>query len=250
MGKIKTNQSFWDETKADFHPCNLDPHIFKRYCDPSTQEFLNLIGNVEGKHILEIGCGNGEISVYLAKMGARVTAIDISLQAIENSEIMVKYNSLEPLITLKRLDAFELDKLERSFDIVVGKYILHHIEPFARFIRILGRLIADGSRGIFLENNSNNFLLMIFRKFLVGRFGIPKYGTDSEYPFEKREMDLLRERFEKVTPYYAEFVAFKLINTYIFRNSRKPVFVKLDEWIYKRWPGCHKYSYKQIIEIT
>ena len=46
---------------------------------------LRLLGDVSGKEALEIGCGRGENSIALAKMGARPTGIDISPEMLSRS---------------------------------------------------------------------------------------------------------------------------------------------------------------------
>ena len=44
---------------------------------------LRLLGDIRGKRVLDVGCGLGAGSWLLSKEGARVTGVDISLEAIE-----------------------------------------------------------------------------------------------------------------------------------------------------------------------
>ncbi len=58
---------------------------------PHHREILNpcveeLMGNVEGLYVLDAGCGEGYLSRYYARKGARVTGIDISSRLIEFSK--------------------------------------------------------------------------------------------------------------------------------------------------------------------
>ncbi|MBU1991998.1 methyltransferase domain-containing protein [Patescibacteria group bacterium] len=48
-----------------------------------TKKFLK---DVTGKKVLEIGCGNGELSVWMAKNGADVFGVDISDESIKIAE--------------------------------------------------------------------------------------------------------------------------------------------------------------------
>ena len=208
-------QKFWEEKYKE--QLKLSPKLF-----PASSEdkmLVNLLGNVAGKEILEIGCGNGYISLYLAKNGAKITAIDFSKHSVENTLNLAKNHELE--IEAYQLNALDLRNLNKEFDLVVGKFILHHIEPFEEFSLSLSTSLKKGGRGIFIENNSRNPVLIIARNYLVGKFGIPKYGDDEEYPFETREIELLKNDVGNVTLYYPNFVFFKKINTYIFKNNQK-----------------------------
>lgn len=54
-------------------------------------EFLEFM-NFSGKKVIEIGSGSGLISIVAAKEGARVTAIDISKIAVENTRLNIGLN--------------------------------------------------------------------------------------------------------------------------------------------------------------
>jgi SAM-dependent methyltransferase len=245
-------EEFWDKVQQKFEPFELNPMTLKEKASPGDRTFFNFVGEVKGKNVLDIGCGNGLLSVYFAKMGNQVTAIDTSPSAIRNTISLAKANGLETLVTAHRLDIFELESLHRSFDLVVGKFILHHIEPFDQFVGKLFNIITKGGKGIFYENNSRNPILLFFRTFLVGRFGISKHGDHSEHPFEPKEIEMLGEKFDRVNVYYPGFKFFVLMTPYLFKPKHKrliSIFGKMDQWIYDHFRFLHRYSYHQIIEI-
>lgn len=76
-------------------------------------DFLDLIGNIEKKRILDLGCSNGLMCRLLASMGARVTGIDKSKSAISLAK---KLERLHPQgIAYYSADASDLNVLQDSF---------------------------------------------------------------------------------------------------------------------------------------
>jgi hypothetical protein len=147
------------------------------------------------------------------------------------------------------MDALEVDKLGERFDLVIGRFILHHIEPFNEFTKRVRFCMKNGAIGIFYENSSRNRILIFFRDHLVGRFGVPKYGDAVEIPFEDREIDMLRDNFAEVRVTIPRFVFFSMLGSYIFRKSKhlKKFFMFLDKFFYERVKIFNKYSYHQVV---
>lgn len=65
----------------------------------------NVIGNVKNKNILDVGCGGVRNSIPLAKLGAKVTGVDISSKMLDfaknNSKIDIVFAD-QFFITLKK----------------------------------------------------------------------------------------------------------------------------------------------------
>lgn len=250
---MKSNESseHWDKCWEWFEIFDLDPQRFPEQLNTSDRSLFDRIGDVRDKDVLEIGCGNGLFSVFMAKRGARVTAVDTSATAVQNTLKLATANGVESRVRAHAMNALDLKTLGSDFDVVFGKFILHHIEPFDEFSKTLSHLVRENGRAVFLENNSRNPVLMFMRRNVVGRFGVPKYGDDEEYPFEPREVDLLRRQFSGVRIHYPEFLFFGLASVYLFKN--RGILSRLchgaDAWSFRHLPTFNRYSYSQIVEL-
>jgi len=95
----------------------IPPEVFHPGFFTSTQFLLQYIKKLplRGKRFLELGAGNGLISIYAAKHGAKVTASDINPVAVEYLHV----NSLENRTSIDNIfsDLFE-NIPAQQFDII------------------------------------------------------------------------------------------------------------------------------------
>jgi len=89
----------------------------------ATNEFVlqNLVGNT----VLEIGSGNGDMSLEIAKMGKKVTATDISNNNIEI--IQKKANALNVSIITKQVNVEKIPFQDNMFDTTICLHTLEHV---------------------------------------------------------------------------------------------------------------------------
>lgn len=252
---VSTKQ-FWEERHRKIElTTQFDPTSYLEERDSIEKAFLQRIGDVNGLRVLDVGCGTGELSVYLAHLGAQVTAIDISYPAIEKTRALARETEVSSRVEGMVMDALEAHELGDSFDLAVGKFVLHHIEPFEMFAEVLYEVLKEDGRGVFLENNAQNRPLMLAREYLTGRFGVPKYGDNEEYPLEPEEVSTLRQTFRTVEQHFDDFICFRLLNTYLLRQKSTYASLidfirRLDRMVLRYLPSqVHQYSYHQIIEV-
>ncbi|MBX9877723.1 MAG: methyltransferase domain-containing protein [Candidatus Obscuribacterales bacterium] len=75
--------------------------------------------------VLDLGCGSGWLSIYLARLGFSVTGIDIAHQAIHLARSWAKDEHLK--ITFETGDITDMSYVEDTFDAVVANSIFEHL---------------------------------------------------------------------------------------------------------------------------
>src|SRR5215468_3368621 len=146
-----------DFANRDYAPyadiLEVNPQMFRRYaapCEPWDwrQQSALLLGDVRGKDLLDFGCGMGEESIYFAKLGARVTGIDISEVGVASLRKRAAHHRLD--VTALEMRADPTSFKDASFDRIHGLGILHHIGIEAGLAEVK-RLLRPGGVGVFLE---------------------------------------------------------------------------------------------------
>ena len=76
-----------------------------------------------GTDALDVGCGSGRWSRWLAERGARVVGIDPA------AAMLTVARSLSPTVTFEQMSATNLSFPENSFDIVMAVTVIQHLRP-------------------------------------------------------------------------------------------------------------------------
>jgi len=94
-----------------------------------------------GMKVLDAGCGEGVLSILMAKKGAIVTGVDFSLPNIESAIEKAKKLDIEKgLLTFQVGDAENLPFDTNSFDCVVSNHVLEHLPDFDKGLQEIYRV--------------------------------------------------------------------------------------------------------------
>ncbi len=211
-------KSFWDE--IDYR--RWEDAVSRSETEASswsTRAFLHpLLPRLRGKSVLDLGCGPGSLTPYLASAAKSVLGMDFSAAAL--SVARKRCAGLENVAFVEG-DILELD-LGRRFDVVTGRMFLHEIlhEDTPRLVTRLDSLLTQGGFIYFQENSYFNPAARFFREHLVGRFGIPKYGSDNELPFDRTRFEMYRRAFVHCERYVDGVDLFQKVNQYLVPAGR------------------------------
>ena len=110
--------------------------------EPHVREAL---GDVRGRDVLDLGCGTGRHTAWLAEAGARVTAVDFSAGMLERARERVPASDV-------RFIAHDLhDPLpfgNASFDAMVSGLVLEHLRDLRRFFLEAHRVLRPAGRAV------------------------------------------------------------------------------------------------------
>lgn len=130
-------------TSADFDRAYRSPFTF--WGDVRIpKEVTALVERAAPGSSLELGCGVGRISRYLARRGVRATGVDFSPIAIAKAEARVANDDARPDFIVG--DVTRLDALRGPFDVSFDIGCFHCLDPEAqrRYVSEVSRLVRRG----------------------------------------------------------------------------------------------------------
>jgi len=109
------------------------------------------LGAFRDKSVLDIGCGEGVYSAWIADRGGAAEVIGIEL-----TEHRIRWDYQEQLGNLKYVvcDVLAQDFLGRQFDIVFMNLVMHHLRfELERLLAVVYRALLPGGRLLAIEPN-------------------------------------------------------------------------------------------------
>lgn len=200
-----------------------------------------LLGEVRGLRVLDHGCGHGMASVLLARRGARVTGLDLSLGYLAEARARAAANGVA--VAFVQGDGERLPFADASFERVWGSAVLHHLDVDLAG-RELYRVLAPHGHAVFCEPWGENPLLNWVRR------SVPYPGKDrtvDEAPLRLRHVRQLQRIFHTV-----EVSGFQLLG--MVRRALGPgMFVRALGWCdghLLRWaPGLQRYCRYAVLTL-
>jgi ubiquinone/menaquinone biosynthesis C-methylase UbiE len=125
-----------------------------------------LLPDLHGRRILEVGCGTGNISLELARRGARVMGLDVSGAMLAAAQQKAQHHSF-PLAWI-RSEAAALPFPQNSFDGVIAILALDFMADRSGVVQEMVRVLAPG--GFLLLALLNRYSLWTLKRLLKAWF--------------------------------------------------------------------------------
>ena len=181
---------FHDAWASEQDPDALDVRAaFEATTAPENRFILSLVGDPAGKHVLDVGSGLGEASVYFALRGAHVSACDVSPGMLDATAKLARRHGFS--VQCFASPAEELAVPEASFDVVYLGNILHHVQPRdrARVFERIAAALMPGGRFYSWDPIVYNPAIELYRRMAT------RVRTADESPLTFTDLDVARARF-------------------------------------------------------
>lgn len=136
----------WWDPESEFKPLHD--------INPLRLDWIDQQAHIQGKRIVDVGCGGGILAESMAARGAQVTGIDLSDKALK----VAKLHQLESGVQLDyRLIAAEDLAAEQpgSFDVVTCMEMLEHVPDPASVVAACAAMVKPGG-WVFLSTLNRN----------------------------------------------------------------------------------------------
>ena len=253
-GQVNEEANFWDSYFrgqyigrnrferwiASLHPAVPNP----REC---TDRLLMALGQIDDKHICDIGCGTGLLTWELANRGARVSAIDISMEAVKMARERNK--EFSGRVDVQQMDVSKLLYNDGSFDLVTGIWILHHLDT-VKAAKEVSRVLKPGGKAVFIKPLAHNPISNIWRRLT------PSFRTPDERPLSYSQISEMGRHFSSVN--YQEYALLTLLSSFVylmtynhkFKKRSAELLARLETPFLKVCKPLRRYSGQVLIEFT
>lgn len=145
----------WWDPDSEFRPLHQ--------INPLRLGWIDGMAGLAGKQVLDIGCGGGILSDSMARKGADVTGIDLSVKALRVAQL----HALEAGTANVRYQEISAEAMAQerpgAFDVVTCMEMLEHVPDPASVVRACSNLVKPGGWVFFstLNRSAKAFLFAV-----------------------------------------------------------------------------------------
>jgi SAM-dependent methyltransferase len=153
---VAVNRANWTRANAEYtnaraHDAWAQAEIEWGVCRVAESE-LNVLPEVAGKDVIELGCGTAYFGAWLARRGARVVGVDVTPAQLETARRMEAEFGLG--LEFVEANAEDTHLPAESFDLVLSEYGASIWCDPAKWIPEAARLLRPGGLLVFLRNST------------------------------------------------------------------------------------------------
>lgn len=153
--KSEINSEIYDQLGQDWYQAQDNPVALlraeSRVRNPWVLKQVRQHRPEGALELLDVGCGGGFLSNYMAKNGFKVTGVDMSEPSLE---VARRYDESRS-VTYRHADAHHLPFEDGSFDVVCAMDFLEHVDKPALVVREVSRILRPGGMFFFYTFNRN-----------------------------------------------------------------------------------------------
>jgi 2-polyprenyl-6-hydroxyphenyl methylase/3-demethylubiquinone-9 3-methyltransferase len=163
---------WWDPT-SEFKPLHD--------INPLRLNFINENFPLQGKRVLDVGCGGGILSESMAQLGAEVTGLDQSQIAIKIAQLHAKESNLSIDYKLLNIEEF-LKKNKTKYDVITCLEMVEHVPNPASIIEACSKLLNKNGR-LYLSTINRNPKAFLFA--IIGAEYVLKMLPKGTHQYDK-----------------------------------------------------------------
>lgn len=136
----------WWDKQSEFKPLHE--------INPLRLNFIDHLADLNGKRVLDVGCGGGILSESMYFKGADVTGIDLGEKALNVAKLHQLESGAKVNYTLTSVEQLAQEQ-PASFDVVTCMEMLEHVPDPASVVAACATLVKPGGSVFFSTINRN-----------------------------------------------------------------------------------------------